>query len=216
MGKSSRNENRAKAKVIQNRSSHQSVWQYRPRHVLLASSTLVVVAIVATIVFSGSKNPSFSGSRLGVPKGTQLFAEVNKQHVSGTVQYDRTPPAGGDHNATWLNCGVYNYAVQNENAVHDLEHGAVWITYRPSLSPTEVNKLVSFVESHYVGVQKYLTLSPYAGIPSPIVATAWGAQLDLQRSTDPRLLQFVTHFARGDQGGEPGAPCTGGIGIPIG
>ena len=49
------------------------------------------------------------------------------------VAYNRYPPVGGPHDGTWANCNgiVYATAVRNENMVHTLEHGAVWITYNP-------------------------------------------------------------------------------------
>lgn len=153
---------------------------------------------------------------VGVPAGTQVFAETNHQHVTGEPTYDRTPPAGGPHNAVWLNCGIYDQPVPNANAVHSLEHGSVWITYLPSLAVSEVDQLRSIMQSHYVGPQKYLILSPYPGLPSLIVASAWGAQLRLSSVSDPRLIQFIDHVAGRSQGGEPGGRCTGGIGTPAG
>ena len=63
---------------------------------------------------------------------------LHHAHVAGPVAYSVTPPVGGDHSPVWLNCGVYDRPVPNERAVHDLEHGAVWVTYRPSLPATEV------------------------------------------------------------------------------
>jgi hypothetical protein len=36
--------------------------------------------------------------------------------------------------------------VPSERAVHNLEHGAVWITYQPSLPQSEVDQLRAFVE----------------------------------------------------------------------
>ena len=49
------------------------------------------------------------------------------------VAYDRFPPVGGPHDGTWADCNgvVYDTAVRNENMVHTLEHGAIWITYNP-------------------------------------------------------------------------------------
>ena len=54
---------------------------------------------------------------------------LGHNHVTGPVTYSVTPPVGGDHNAIWMNCGVYSQQVPTERAVHNMEHGAVWITY---------------------------------------------------------------------------------------
>src|SRR3954468_23491462 len=64
--------------------------------------------------------------------GVKVYDVPGRNHVTGNVSYPQTPPVGGDHNSVWLNCGIYDQPVPNENAVHDLEHGAVWITYQPS------------------------------------------------------------------------------------
>ena len=52
-------------------------------------------------------------------------------HESGDILYEQVPPVGGPHNAVWQNCGFYSQYLNNVNAVHSLEHGAVWITYDP-------------------------------------------------------------------------------------
>lgn len=170
-------------------------------------TVLVVLVILLLNVLGGGGT---------LPQGTQVFPETNHQHVAGTVHYNKNPPAGGAHDPTPLNCGVYAHAVSNEHAVHSLEHGSVWITYRPNLSASKVSQLRLFVEIHYSGIQRYLILSPYPGIPSPVVASAWGAQILLKGPSDPRLAAFVSHFIGGGQGGEKGAACTGGFGVPIG
>ena len=57
-------------------------------------------------------------------------------HTEGIVDYDRRPPAGGAHNPVWWNCGFYDEPVVDESAVHDLEHGVVWLAYAPDLAAT--------------------------------------------------------------------------------
>lgn len=172
---------------------------------------LVAGLAVAAITFAAVNG----GNTGGLPSGTQVFAENDHSHVNGTVQYDRVPPAGGAHNPVQLNCGVYTEQVPNENAVHSLEHGAVWITYQPTLPANEVTTLEQIAVSNYVGTERYIIVSPFLGLPSPIVASAWGAQLSLQLPSDARLVEFIHHFAGGGQGGEPGGPCTGGVGTPV-
>jgi hypothetical protein len=143
-------------------------------------------------------------------------------HVLGPVTYSVTPPVGGDHNATWMNCGVYSQPVPNERAVHNLEHGAIWITYQPSLAQSEVTTLRSFAQSQTVispagaPSSRYMDVTPYPGLPSPIVVSSWGFQLRLTSPTDPRLQQFVNKFrASQTYSAEYGGACTGGVGTPL-
>lgn len=143
--------------------------------------------------------------------GVVTYPNLARTHVTGPVKYPQVPPVGGPHNATPLNCGIYDTPVPNENAVHSLEHGAVWITYLPSLSAADVARLRSLVSGH-----DHALLSPYPGLPSPVVASAWGLQLKVQRATDPRLAQFLQKYEQGPQTPELGASCSGGVGNPIG
>ena len=131
------------------------------------------------------------------------------QHTEGEVDYEQSPPAGGKHNPVWQNCGYYAEPVRDENAIHSLEHGAVWITYSPDLSEDEVERLRDIAES-----QTYILVSPYEGLPSPVVASAWGKQLSLESAEDPDLERFIGAYRQGPQTPEPGAVCTGGIGRP--
>ena len=106
------------------------------------------------------------GSEGAEIEGVETFEHVT-EHVEGTVDYDQTPPAGGPHNAVWLNCGIYDQPVPNENAVHSMEHGAVWVTYDAAqVTGDELAALKSQLPSTYV------VLSPYEGIDSPIVLSA--------------------------------------------
>ncbi|HJT03611.1 MAG TPA: DUF3105 domain-containing protein [Pseudonocardiaceae bacterium] len=173
----------------------------------------VVALAVAALVVASCSQPRPQGSP---PPGTATYPQAKPAHVTGKVQYDHSPPVGGNHSPVWLNCGIYDSPVANENAVHDLEHGAVWITYLPSLPAAELDRLRALVKASYDGTGRYVVLSPYPGQSAPIIASAWGHQLTLQTATDPRLQGFINYFRQGPQNLEPGAPCSGGIGRPIG
>lgn len=135
-------------------------------------------------------------------EGVKLFDDLSYAHVEGPIDYDLQPPAGGPHNPIWQTCGVYDAPVITEQAVHSLEHGAVWITWRPGLPAAELDRLERFAER-----EDYLLVSPWPGQEEPIVASAWGAQLRLERANDPRLRQFIRAYA--GNGPELGAPCDG-------
>jgi hypothetical protein len=62
--------------------------------------------------------------------------------------------------------------------------------------------------------QPYVLVSPFPEASAPVVASAWGQQLLLDSSQDPRLGQFIRLFRLGPQAPERGGPCTRGIGTP--
>ncbi|WP_338886032.1 DUF3105 domain-containing protein [Rhodococcus sovatensis] len=113
-------------------------------------------------------------------------------HVSPTqrVAYDQTPPFGGPHDATWATCTgiVYPEAIRTENAVHSLEHGAVWITYNPDeLSEDEISTLADKVDG-----ETYMLMSPYPGQDTPVSLQSWGHQLKVDSVDDDRVDQFIS------------------------
>jgi Protein of unknown function (DUF3105) len=147
---------------------------------------------------------------------------LRHNHVPGPVTYSVSPPVGGDHNATWMNCGVYTEPVPSERAVHNLEHGAIWITYQPSLPKSQLDQLYALFARQTVltspegGSSRYMDITPYPGLPSPVVVTSWGFQLKLTSASDPRLQQFIDKFRYSKRySPEYGGPCTGGVGTPL-
>ncbi|MEQ8841534.1 MAG: DUF3105 domain-containing protein [Acidimicrobiales bacterium] len=125
--------------------------------------------------------------------------------------YDQRPPASGDHFDAWQNCGFYTAPVQDQTAVHALEHGAVWIAYSPDLPSDEI----AAIEARVAG-QSHLLAAPYPGLQNPIVMTAWTRQLALDRVGDPMFEEFIdTYEARkSPTAPEAGASCGGQIGSP--
>ncbi|MEP7188895.1 MAG: DUF3105 domain-containing protein, partial [Roseiflexaceae bacterium] len=108
------------------------------------------------------------------------------------------------------NCGRYDEQIENAYAVHSLEHGAVWITYRPNLPADALAQLRDLLSN-----KTYTLLSPYPDLPAPVVASAWGTQLPLNSAADPRLPWFITKYRQGAQTPEPGAKCSDGVGVPV-
>ena len=62
----------------------------------------------------------------------EVFEDVSQAHEEDPVYFDTDrPPPGGVHAPFWQNCGIYTEPVEAKNALHSLEHGAVWLTYDP-------------------------------------------------------------------------------------
>lgn len=158
----------------------------RRRSVAIWSATATAIVLVAGIV-------TFSIVR----------EQRNKPSLDQVATYAQTPPAG-EHAPTWMNCATYDKPVPNENEVHSLEHGAVWITYRSDLPAAQVAQLRKAMPDTYA------VLSLFEGLKAPVVASAWGRQLPLTGVDDPRLGESIREFRQGTQAPEPGAACSGG------
>ncbi|WP_128374383.1 DUF3105 domain-containing protein [Streptomyces cavernae] len=199
-----------RAKIEEQRRAEQA-RERRNRIITIAASA----AILAGVAFGGwylvdsanDKEAAEVAAKAAPIAGVKTFKKLTQNHVDKPVDYPMTPAAGGDHSAAWQNCDgdVYTTPIANENAVHSLEHGAVWVTYNDKASKADVKALSAKVDK-----TPYTLMSPLAEQSSPITLTAWGAQLNVEKESDPKVGKFLEKYVQGEQTPEPGAPCTGG------
>ena len=188
---------------IEERSRHGALRRFRaalsrwPRLTKGVAIVLASVAAVAALVMivEVANRPSLAA--------VQVF-DVPPGHTDEPVDYPQRPGVSGMHSPVWLNCGIYDQPVRDENAVHSMEHGAVWVAYRPDLSAEDVALLRRTLP------QTYIIVSPYPGLTAPVVANAWAHRLELSGADDKRLPAFVEEFRQGVTTPEPGGPCVGG------
>lgn len=165
---------------------------------LIATSVIVVLFAAGVIGYAVSRggksndgsNP-YTRDEIVAAKaisGVTYKKEPDHNHVTAKVTFDSSPPVGGNHAQYWADCTgtVYTNQIASENAVHSLEHGAVWVTYRPGLAASEVALLAKQV----TGVDRML-MSPYAGLTSAISLQSWGYQLFVDKADDPRIAAFI-------------------------
>jgi len=214
-----------KAAKSRSRSSTSSKSVVSTRHIPWVSigAAVVVIALIAAIAaYLVPKYQSRAEAQRYVPTASNTDPSKNIDgvvkvdypaglHVQGTqrVAYDKTPPFGGPHDQVWATCmgNVYPKAIRTENAVHSLEHGAVWITYNPDkLSPEQVKVLASKVEG-----QPYMLMTPYPGMDSPFSLQSWGHQLKLTDVNDQRVANFISALRQNSNTyPEIGASCDAG------
>jgi hypothetical protein len=162
---------------------------------------LFLAGFIALVVIDARQQAASSP-----PEGVQTYdVGPGGDHSEEDVDYEQSPPVGGVHNPVWQNSGFYDEPIRDENAVHTLEHGAVWITYSRDLPADQKDQIRDIVEG-----QTCMLASPYPDLDSPIVASAWGKQLALEEADSPDLERFIRAYRQGPQTPEPGATCTGG------
>ncbi|MFJ6831434.1 DUF3105 domain-containing protein [Streptomyces sp. NPDC091209] len=193
----------------------------RNRILVIAASTVVAAGLVVGGVAlvhaqsddgkksTASDSKAASGHFVTGADGVKTWkGTLTRNHVAKTVTYPMEPPVGGDHNQVWMNCNgdVYAKAVNNMNAVHSLEHGAVWVTYNSKASDADVKALAAKVKK-----TPYTLMSPVEDQKDPIMLSAWGKQRTVTGASDKNVDAFFADFVQGKQTPEPGAACTNGL-----
>ncbi|WDZ85037.1 DUF3105 domain-containing protein [Micromonospora cathayae] len=180
---------------------------------------MVAVGVLAVAIVGYGGWAAFKGSkpweeRAADISGISNFRESDPDlvkggnHKAGSIQYSVLPPVAGEHNGAWQNCqgDVYDAPIANEHAVHSLEHGAIWITYRPDLPADQVAKLTEKVQG-----QEKMMLSPFQGLDKPISLQAWGFQLKVDNADDSRIDEFIKTLRINASIEGPNANCGQGI-----
>jgi hypothetical protein len=182
----------------------QEIERQRRRRMLQIGIPVVIIVVALAVLL---------GMRLFAPpiEGVvELGPQESGHDPDIVIELGSLPPAGGAHHPTWQNCGIYTEPVDPKHAIHSMEHGAVWITYSSDLPAEDVAAL-----RDTVGDQTYILMSPYPGLASDVVMTAWGLQLQLDSATDGRIEDFIDRYRLGPQTPEPGASCSGGVSTPM-
>lgn len=190
---------RAQSKKIVNK--RQTPWG------LIISTVLIVALAVGVIGYAVSQNRKKADER----NPDKIAGIVHKtftggDHKPGPISYPESPPMGGPHSQVWADCDgtVYPDPIASENAVHGLEHGAVWITYKPGLPAEQLDVLTKLTAG-----KPYTMLSPYPELKSNVSLQSWGYQLSVDSATDKRVERFINAL-RQNQTNTPelGASCS--------
>tara|TARA_B100000579_G_scaffold428560_1_gene438920 strand:+ start:8799 stop:9377 length:579 start_codon:yes stop_codon:yes gene_type:complete len=175
----------------------------------IVMALLGVLSAAAFISCSSGESEPIEISTEKMLEEVEYLVITSREHTDENVDYPTIPPVGGDHLGIWHTCGIYKVELLDEAAVHSLEHGAVWVTYKPEIEKEEIIKLTTMLSN-----RSKILLSPHSGQISPIVATAWGRRLEIESANDYRLNKFVDLFVDGEAAPEAGITCDRGIGRP--
>ncbi|MFF8400250.1 DUF3105 domain-containing protein [Streptomyces sp. NPDC014846] len=222
MGSAKNSSTAARKARIEDMRRAERARERRNRVLVIAASVVVVAGLVVggvvlvdkqsdkkdSVASGDAKNSGDSGHFTTGKDGVRTWSgKLARTHVTTRVSYPMHPPVGGNHNPVWLNCNgdVYTEPVQDENAVHALEHGAVWVTYTAKAKKADVDALAAKVKK-----TPYSLMSPYTNQDAPLILSAWGHQVTVKSASDPEVDKFFAAYVQGQQTPEPGASCTGG------
>lgn len=131
------------------------------------------------------------------PKGqdfSQSYPVLGRDHIAeGTTHpsYNSNPPTSGPHYASPATPRFYDQELPDEQLVHNLEHGHIWIAYKPNLSPEIVKRLKGFAGGSVI-------VTARSKNDNDIALVAWGRldKFNIQNDelSPQRISDFISRY----------------------
>ena len=169
---------------------------------------LLIILIVGGGIYWISKR---SSEKIAERKIYAVFYQTqSRDHIAigqSHPAYNSNPPTSGWHYENPAEKGIYKKELPDEQFIHDLEHGYIWISYRPDASSEIIKQLENFY-----GFGKKIVVAPRKENDKLIAIIAWNwldkfdpASGDSLNDAElKRIGDFIDAYI--NQGPEPNAP----------
>lgn len=158
--------------------------------------SLIVIGIVilagalgGLLFWQDMKNGVQENGKL-LPVGEEI-ADQGRQHIPVGSQhepYNSNPPTSGPHYEVPANWGVYQQSPLDEQLIHNLEHGGIWISYRDIDNDTKA-KLEEIGRQHPGSV----IVAPRLANDSKIAIASWRRLTKLDSFDRDVIEKFIKH-----------------------
>ena len=118
----------------------------------------------------------------------EAFSIQGQEHIAvGATHeaYNSNPPTSGSHYAQSANWGVYQTELPDEQVIHNLEHGGIWISYA-GIDDTTKAVLEKIAKS-----SSKIIVTPRSKNDAPIVLASWGRLQKFQTLDEQAILDFI-------------------------
>lgn len=160
--------------------------------------TLIVIGVVVVLVILAFISSSMAKKKekqaidnlfdKQIVLDIQEFKDQGADHISdpGLFTYNSNPPTSGPHYGQAPGWGFYPEPIDDESAIHALEHGGVWVSYR-DLNQEEINLLKEFASNNSQSV----IVTPRPQNSSRISAASWTKLVDFENIDVEALQKFL-------------------------
>ena len=131
------------------------------------------------------------------------------------IEYATNPPSSGEHYPVWADFGVYDFPLPRGFWMHNLEHGAVVVTYNCEGCDADIVAAKAWLaglspDATCAAGPARVLLVPDPELDVPWAASAWGFTLRAKCFDAVAFSDFVTAHAGGALAPEAGI-CTTGV-----
>jgi hypothetical protein len=120
-------------------------------------------------VFEVGPAAKAAGCELQTKKGSGVATHTTD--LATRVKYNTNPPTTGKHYQIPADDGIYGKAPQDEQLVHNMEHGRVIFWVKPTLPKNQRADITALVQDD----SYQMVLVPRSNMPWAVAATAWDA-----------------------------------------
>ena len=137
--------------------------------------------IIIGIIWLASQDKNQKGEevpilgRNHVPEGTKV------------TDYNSNPPTSGNHWPSPADWGFYNTPLADEQLVHNLEHGGIWVSYKDADDQTKT-KLLKLIAQKY---PQAVIISPRELNDAKIAVASWGRLMKLETFDETKINEFI-------------------------
>lgn len=159
---------------------------------ILIITFLVVVVIIFILTKLGNKNTAYvaPANTAKLDQVGQSFENQGQTHIKigeSHPEYNSNPPTSGWHYVVPADWGVYDKPLADEQVLHNLEHGGIWISYNGIDDQTKENlKKIARVNSGSV------IMSPRDTNDSQIILASWTRLEKLDTYNQVKILDFIS------------------------
>jgi hypothetical protein len=159
---------------------------------------LLIVIIIAVVVIGVGVILFKQESKTAHLKVTQdensdatgeSFPNQGQEHIAIGASHDpynSNPPTSGPHYVQPADWGVYERALPDEQLVHNLEHGGIWISYKDIDADTK-SKLEAVAKANPGSV----IVTPRSANDVKIAVASWTRLMKLDSYDETKILDFI-------------------------
>lgn len=161
------------------------------RLLIMGGVAVAVLGLGILLFLQDAKNSQFkvTENKTNSAQVGQEFPSQGQTHITPGQSHDpynSSPPTSGPHLAQPANWGVYSAPLQDEQAIHNLEHGGIWISYKNIDDQTKA-QLEVITKANGGSV----IMSPRDSNDAKIILVSWTRMEKLDSYDKGKILEFI-------------------------
>ena len=141
---------------------------------------VIIVGGIYWIVISAEKsNSARPGEAVRILRSNHISASDSHK------EYNSNPPTSGSHAGT-AQWGFSEVELLDENLIHNIEHGGIWISYK-DLDQQSIETLREIARKN----SRSVVVTPRAANDSPVAVASWGRLMKLDSVDEEAITEFI-------------------------